>query len=121
MPVLEEILKKPDQEWVKGEIRRSLEQSEKTLSDADKEWLSGELNQHAERVKESLRPKGWQKFTHALRDWGAVGAAITGAIALLGIAITAVFFAVSEIGKNSEFRGTTVEHLKTIDRDFLEI
>jgi len=106
-----------------------------SLNDKDRKWFSEEIatkvdsalrenkfvSDQISTAIEAFRPTGWRRFTHALKDWGAVGSAITGAIALLGIAITAVIFATGEAGRNAEFRGNTTQHLTNIDGTLSEI
>jgi hypothetical protein len=106
-----------------------------SLNDKDRKWLSTEISNKvtaafqdntyiSDKIAgavESFKPKGWGKFTNWLRSWGAVGSAMTGAIALLALAITALVFAVTESGRNSEFRGSATQHLTNIDRTLAEI
>jgi hypothetical protein len=87
------------------ELRFSPE--EMGLSKADKDWIEA---QH----REAHASAGW-RVARILKDWGIVGACITGALALLGIAITSVGFAVSESKANSEFRGRTSARLDAIE------
>jgi hypothetical protein len=107
-----------DKEWVKEAIRKS---EKSTAEAADREWVKSEISLAIELLRESLRPKGWGRFVNWLRNWGAVGSAATLPLALLALTITAVSYAVSESGKNSEFRGATIERLKNIDSGLLEI
>jgi hypothetical protein len=70
-------------------------------------------------IKDAVHPpSGLRRW---IKEWGTAGAAITGAVALVALAITGVIFAVTESSKNSEFRGSTKEHLATIDTAIIEI
>jgi hypothetical protein len=86
-----------------------------------KTWVSDEVRRVVDEAIDSFKPHGWRKVTHVLREWGLVAAAIAVPIALLGIAAAAWYFAFSEIGKNSEFRGTTEQRLKEIDKSLTVI
>jgi hypothetical protein len=96
-------------------------QDEMSLNEKDWERLDKKFAKSSKDTLEEVAklidaavhpPSGFRRW---LKEWATAGAAITGAVALVGITLTAVYFAVSESSKNSEFRGTTIQHLKDTD------
>jgi hypothetical protein len=81
-----------------------------------KAYVSDEIRKAIAATIDSFKPHGWRKVTHWLREWGLTSAAIAVPVALLTITLTAAYFAVSEIGRNSEFRGKTDQRLSEIEK-----
>jgi hypothetical protein len=89
------------------------------LRDDDKDWLKKEVSVQVsaalEEVVNSLRPHGWKKVTHWLREWGLAGTAMTVPVALLALCVTLAIFAASDIKENTQFRTYTEDRLKAIE------
>lgn len=85
----------------------ALTEEEMALTQPDKKWIE-------EQIRDTHASKGW-KFARILRDWGILGACITGALSMVAISITLGVFAASEIRQNSEFRGRTGARLDAIE------
>ncbi len=85
------------------------------LSKADKAWLSKEISGQLNSLIDSLRPRGWKRLTHWLREWGIVGTNIAIIVALLGLSLTAAGYAFSRVGKEAAFEARTEAELKQIE------
>jgi hypothetical protein len=92
------------------------------IIDELKSFVPGEvLRQLDEAEKNRKALTRWQRFCRVLREWGMMGAALTGSISLFGIMMAAIYVAVGESSKNSEFRGRTDEHFKSVDKELISI
>src|SRR5689334_7169519 len=70
---------------------------------------------------ERLRPRGWRRAVHFLREWGVLATVATVIVALLGIAATQWNAANSRLATEAAFRAEATERLKGIDKELLSI
>jgi hypothetical protein len=68
-----------------------------------------------EALAHSLRPHGWRRLTHWLREWGLAGTAIAIPVTLLSISIAVGIFAAYGIRDNTQFRTRTEDRLKHME------
>lgn len=87
------------------------ENIEMVLRNEDKKWVQDTI---AEAI-ESLRPRGWRKLIHLLRELGPVIGSVAFVTALIAILVTVGIFASSRLREESEFRGRTGERLNSIE------
>jgi hypothetical protein len=83
------------------------------LRNEDREWISAQI---AEAIA-AVKPRGWRKFVHLVRDWGVMGAIITAFVGTIGVVIAVIVFATNGITKNAEFRTNTTDRLANIEKD----
>jgi outer membrane murein-binding lipoprotein Lpp len=81
-----------------------------TRRDEDRQWVLGQIREDLRPFTELPERHGIKKLLHSLRQWAILGPLITATVAIS-------LFIGNDISKDSEFRGTTTEHLKNIDRD----
>jgi hypothetical protein len=69
----------------------------------------------------SLRPQGWRKIIFWLREAGILVIVIGAFVALLGITITSIYRAVTDVVEEATFRTQTKDTLTTIQKDITSI
>jgi hypothetical protein len=80
-----------------------------------KEEIARELQAQLALALESLKPKGIRKLLHWIIEWGLSSVAIMLPITLLGITLAAVYYSISGVRENSEFRAHTNDRLDAIE------
>src|SRR5271157_317296 len=91
------------------------------LREEHKTFIRAEIEQQLSQIIDSLRPHGWGKVTHFLREWGLAATAVVVPLTLLGILITVVIFATNGITRNAEFRTHTEDRLTSIEGSLVKI
>jgi hypothetical protein len=85
------------------------------LRDDDKKWLSDEIARQLKEVIDALKPHGWHKLAHLLRQLGPIIGSCAFVLALFAAVITLGIFATNRISQESEFRGSTQVRLTNIE------
>ncbi|MGO8792682.1 MAG: hypothetical protein ACLQVL_35570 [Terriglobia bacterium] len=86
-----------------------LDQSEEmALRSEDKLWIKGE-------IQEALRPHGWRKAAHWLREWGLVAVVITAILALVAVVVTLAIYASNHLEQNARFQKGTEDFQKSME------
>ena len=108
----------PDYSWIE-----SLDTMK--LRDEDKQWLRTEIaDQVAGAIAgevDKFRPQGARRVGRFVREWGLAAALITAPIALLGLAGTGWYYALSRVERQATFQATAEERLKLIEATLKEI
>jgi hypothetical protein len=81
------------------------------LRNEDKDWIHAEIK----LAIDTVRPHGWKKLAHWLREWGIIGTNITIIFALLAMTLTAAYYAFSRVSKEATFEANTATRLDTIE------
>jgi hypothetical protein len=68
-----------------------------------------------------LKPRGWRKALHLLREWGVLGTIATVIVGLFAVAAAAIHQAVARVGKEATFETNTGRDLDDIRKDIKAI
>jgi hypothetical protein len=81
------------------------------LRNDEKEWVQEAINTAIDKI----RPHGWRKLVVSLRELGPLAASIAVVLTLLGITLTSVYQAVSNVREETTFRTRTGDRLDSIE------
>ena len=79
------------------------------------------INESIENALSKLKPRGWRKALHLLREWGVLAAILGVITTLLGIVGAAWYYVFTHTEKEASFQTKTEMRLDSIDKQLLEI
>ena len=79
------------------------------FSEDNQNWVREEINK-------AIYPNGSRKIANFLRYWGLLAVCIGAFISVIAMAVSLGIYVANTMGRESEFRGTTSQQLKTIEQ-----
>jgi hypothetical protein len=83
------------------------------------DWAA--INKAIEDAVASVRPSGWKKALHLLREWSVLGVVATIIIALIGLAASQFYQAIARVEKETKFETQTESALIDLRKDIAEL
>jgi hypothetical protein len=87
---------------------------------AIEEKIADQVRPLAEAVR-ALRPSGWRKAFHLLREWAVLATTAAIIVALFGLVLTQWNAANTRLATEAAFRAETTEKLRGMDKEFLAL
>ena len=95
------------------------EAEEESVAIRKEDWES--INHAIADAVAPLKPSGWKKALHLLREWSVLGTAATLIVALVALAAAAFYQAFARVDKQARFETTTEDTLKGIQSEIVEV
>jgi hypothetical protein len=92
---------------------------EESMAIRNEDWKA--INTAIDDAIATLKPRGWKKALHILREWSVLGATATVIIALLALAGTAFYQAVARVERQAAFETNTTRTLEEIRSEIKEL